>query len=169
MPAASWTATSPGAALASVRLDRCVREETATLESRREKAIEGWQRGRVEAANVDRLVEALDRDPEAAALGLSRSALGCQWMLDGWDELALVLAERGCWDADELRLALDLMGLPGVPTASSHPSASPAWAAALAVSAYEGHPDGVNEWDAFTRSPTRPLTPRRGSPRPPPC
>ena len=148
------------AALASVRLDRCVRTETATLRQRREYALAAWEHARVRDAGVDALANLLPADPSRAVRGLSRSVLGCEWLIEGWEGLALALAKAGCWDADQVREALDLLGLPGVPTVSHNSAASATWAAAMSVSAYEGFPDSVEEWERFHEVIDPPADPR---------
>ena len=77
------------AAMASVRLDRCVREETASLADIRARMLSRWQNQRVSRASVDFHARELATDPAAALRGLTATVLGCEWLLDRWDGLVL--------------------------------------------------------------------------------
>ena len=52
----------------------------------------------------------LDDDPAAAVRGLERSAFGCQWLIDSWEQLDAALVERGYWCETERDQAIRLIG-----------------------------------------------------------
>jgi len=140
------------AALASVRLDRCTRVETAALEGR-----QGWARhdDAVERRGRDAVqahAHALAHDPAGALSKLGATAAGCQWLRAEWAGLRAALADRGHWDEAELDRARLLLGLPRPPAAVAEPAAAALWRAALEA-----------------RPPSRPAEVARdsGRPRPP--
>ena len=103
------------AAMASVRLDRCVREETASLVDVRARALARWQAEREARAQVEAHAQILPTDPAAALRGLTRTVLGCAWLIARWEGLAATLQDRGAWGTSDLRLAAHLLGGAGIP------------------------------------------------------
>ncbi len=61
---------------------------------------------------VERLAATLKEDPAAAVRGLRRSAAGCRWLLEQWDDLKDDLDKHGAWIAPSRRdLAIRLRGM----------------------------------------------------------
>ena len=137
------------AAMASIRLDRCVRQETADLQDRHSHALRHWQAERDSRAQVEAHAQLLPTDPAAALSGLTRSVLGCDWLRGRWEDLTRAIAGRGYWDEGQVREVVALLGHRDAPTRSSDPSAARAWSANLAMSAYEGGAVALEEWERF--------------------
>ena len=103
------------AALASVRLDRCVRAETADLQARRDAALTRWDYERARNAQVDHWARVIASDPAAAVAGLRRTTPGCEWLTASWTEMAAEIEASGWWTPEEARRALGLLGRLGDP------------------------------------------------------
>ncbi|HEV3164700.1 MAG TPA: hypothetical protein VGZ22_11780 [Isosphaeraceae bacterium] len=95
-------------ALASVRLDRCAREEFTEIARRRQEAIDGWESQ--QARKAKRLADPLQDDPEETVASLQEFARGCDWLLARWDDLGEALAEAGTWDDAQTDQAIRLLG-----------------------------------------------------------
>ncbi len=97
------------AALASVRLRRCAREEAARLALRQRHAAADDEARRIE--ELEQLVERLPAEPTVVAPLLRQRPEGCDWMIDRWLVLGVSLRDRGEWSLAELIQALHLLGL----------------------------------------------------------
>ncbi len=117
------------AALASVRLDRCVRAETAAVQNRRAQALTQWHGDRQDHARIAVHSAKLNTEPALAVAGLQASARGCEWLIESWQDLAHLLAAEGFWDQKHTGQVLSLLGTP-TPEVTSR-----AWKACLALSA----------------------------------
>ena len=106
------------AATASVRLDACVRDETASRVEARDAALARWQAAREARARVEAHAGLLPTDPAAALGGLMGTVLGCEWLIGRWEDLDATLRERGAWTPADLLLAIHLLGLVGI---ADHP------------------------------------------------
>jgi hypothetical protein len=60
---------------------------------------------------VESLVATLKEDPASAIRGLRRTAAGCRWLLERWNDLKDELDDRGAWVASNRMLATRLQGL----------------------------------------------------------
>ncbi len=101
------------AALASVRLRRCARVESARLALRQRYAQMSDEARRIE--ELDALVERLPAEPTLAAPLLRQRPEGCDWMIDRWLLLGASLRDRAGWTLAELFQALHLLGLSSDP------------------------------------------------------
>ena len=73
-------------AMASIRLERCLVEETTHRLRRAERAEFYW--GPDQNVEAMKLVQRLPRKPELIAPKLRQSLRGCMWMLEEWRDLA---------------------------------------------------------------------------------
>jgi len=99
------------AALASVRLDRCVRAETAVLEERRALALEKWGVDRERRAQITHHAERWAHEPAETVAGLEATARGCEWLLAFWEYLAGLLRADGFWDQRHTARIVNLVGV----------------------------------------------------------
>ena len=107
------------AALLSVRMERCVRHEAASLSEKVRHAIDEYDEAKL--AEVASLAERLATEPETATRRLRKTSGGIAWMLARWAELRVVLndSEQDEW-ADEHREAAE--GLAGRKFDEARPS-----------------------------------------------
>ncbi len=97
-------------ALGAVRSQRCFHLEMTLTEANRQRDLERFDSDRAEAAEV--LGARLAEDPAATVLRLRRTAVGCDWLVDRWENLARGLDGGVCiWNEDDLARALDLLGV----------------------------------------------------------
>ena len=96
------------AALASVRVDCCVKVDESRLAERRRHAFTDWDKAR--DIQVAQWAEALDERPAEALRELKGMAEGCDWLHDQWDDLREVLDEAGTWDERQAEHALKMLG-----------------------------------------------------------
>jgi hypothetical protein len=95
--------------VASVRIDRCTREQSMVQSYQAERARTCW--------NADRQLEAgeiaagLSRRPSLVVRRLGRTRQGCEWMIEQWGELGLVHRVNLEWNEAQTSVALDLLGL----------------------------------------------------------
>jgi len=99
------------AALASVRLDRCVRAETAVLEERRRIALDRWGVERERRAQITHHAARWAHEPAETVAGLEATARGCEWLLDFWEYLAGLLRADGFWDQRHTARIVNLVGV----------------------------------------------------------
>lgn len=97
------------AALASVRVERCVRQELADLKRRKRRAQTRWEKKQEAALNLS--VEKLNTNPAEATRELHTTTRGCQWLILHWQRLSEALHALGGWDRDQADHAQRLLGL----------------------------------------------------------
>src|SRR6185312_10065419 len=73
------------------------------------RAEQFWELDRRSAA--EDLGARLSKDPARIARALRRSRQGADWLIERWDALARIARLRGPWNEDQIRLALDLLGV----------------------------------------------------------
>jgi hypothetical protein len=96
------------AVLASVRADRCARNEFAAIARKRRDALHNWQRR--QDRKIARLEKLMQTDPTAARAQLDDFASGCGWRVERWEELTKSLDADGQWTAEQANRALRLLG-----------------------------------------------------------
>jgi hypothetical protein len=104
------------AAIGSVRFERLQKAQAARLALHRTRATRTWDETR--AAEVLDLANLLLDDPAEATRRLQRTAEGCDYLWDSWDELKSKLDDLGSWDDYELASALRLLGWSTLPRAT---------------------------------------------------
>ncbi|HEV3166692.1 MAG TPA: hypothetical protein VGZ22_21885 [Isosphaeraceae bacterium] len=129
------------AALASVRVDRCARDEFAVIARKRRDALRNWQRR--QDWRISRLNPELEKSPEIARSQLEEFASGCGWLVEQWEELQQALDEAGHWTDDQARRALRLLG--GDPDRLDGIDARETPARSLWTHAQQLRPDAVGE------------------------
>ncbi len=149
-PVAAWLVAR--AAAQSVRLDRCRERECLALEANVAGAERDWLRRR--RAWARRLGHQLGSDPERLHARLTRSALGCDWLIARLDDLARDLAiPGGYWSTEEFVRALTLLGLEARRCGPDHPAVAPLWRLTLTA---QSRPDPAAV-DALLGTDTRAL------------
>ncbi|HEV3163953.1 MAG TPA: hypothetical protein VGZ22_07955 [Isosphaeraceae bacterium] len=96
------------AALASVRIDRCARNEFAVIAQKRRDVLRNWQRK--QDRRIERITQTLADTPARAKAQLEVFASGCGWLAEQWEELLQALENPGHWSADQTAQALRLLG-----------------------------------------------------------
>ena len=128
-------------ALLSVRMDRCARQEAASLSEKVRHAVDAYDEAQL--AEIAGLADRLASEPETATRWLRKTSGGITWMLARWEELRLVLNDRDRdeW-ADEHRMAAE--GLVGRKLDKVRPSR---WAAL--TDGLDGIWDGLDAADGL--------------------
>ncbi len=98
------------AAMESVRVERCQRQEADQRTLLAMRAEHSWDE--VRSLDAAELAERLSRKPALVSRQLRRTAQGCEILLERWALLTLILHASGGWDDAQQALALDLMGVP---------------------------------------------------------
>src|ERR1700737_189526 len=70
------------AVLATVRIDRCARNEFAAIDQKRREAIRNWQRR--QDRRIAKHARKLRTDPAAGTKNLEAFASGCGWKVEQW-------------------------------------------------------------------------------------
>src|SRR3954451_8126971 len=96
------------AVFATVQSRRCERFYAATASEQVRQAEETWDCD--QERELERLKKLLRVDPAEAMLDLKRSARGCRWVLDQWDNLLAFLESDGCWTPSQRDTASRLLG-----------------------------------------------------------
>ena len=96
------------ALLASWRVDRCLRHETATLTKQILDAQDGLDE--TEQEEAEQLTFVLRGAPAETCRKLRRTVTGCRWLIGRWKQLQLILRTRKYWDFSERNHALNLLG-----------------------------------------------------------
>jgi hypothetical protein len=95
--------------VASVRIDRCTREQSSVQSYQADRARSCWDDDR--QLEADEIAAGLARRPSLVVRRLGRTRQGCEWMMHQWEELALVLHVNLQWDEPQTSTALDLLGI----------------------------------------------------------
>jgi hypothetical protein len=95
-------------AIASVRLESCVKFDLAQIARRRRRAWVRWEQRQRQA--VDLFSGRLDDDPAHAVERLETLSLGCDWLAAHWKMLADTLTNAGCWSRAHVEFAIRLLG-----------------------------------------------------------
>jgi hypothetical protein len=95
--------------VASVRIDRCTREQSRVQSYQADRARSCWDDDR--QLEADEIAAGLARRPSLVVRRLGRTRQGCEWMMHQWEELALVLHVNLQWDEPQTSTALDLLGI----------------------------------------------------------
>ncbi|MEO6807618.1 MAG: hypothetical protein ABI353_00705, partial [Isosphaeraceae bacterium] len=119
------------AAIGSVRFERLQQAQDARLALHRSTAVRTWDETR--AAEVQELATLLLDDPAEATRRLQRTAEGCDYLWDAWDDLKTTLDDVGSWDDDELASAVRLFGWSTLPKATDRGPAALITGSALGV------------------------------------
>jgi len=96
--------------VSSVKIDRCRAHESALRTRQAARAAFCWE--------IDREIDAEDlgarlaKSPARVSRQLVGGKQGCAWMIARWEGLGRVLEAKGDWNEPQLRLALDLLGVP---------------------------------------------------------
>ncbi|HEV3163823.1 MAG TPA: hypothetical protein VGZ22_07265 [Isosphaeraceae bacterium] len=122
-------------AMASSRLEKCAKKEHAQLAKCRRQAILRWEKKQILAA--DQAIDALEKQPAEAVAALMETTVGCEWLLDEWQALALLLDEQGFWIHTEASHALRLLGQDATATLTL-PTAAALWEHAYMLGAGGG-------------------------------
>lgn len=88
------------AALASVRLDRCARNEFAAIAQKRRATLRNWQRR--QDRRIKRILKDFADDHTAARAELEDFASGCGWLVELWQDLLEALDEPAGWNDEQL-------------------------------------------------------------------
>jgi len=101
------------AAAAAVRIRMCQRIETETQLDVKRAAVTDWEDRKRNAirAKASRLKE----DPAELVAELERTAFGCDWLINRWNDLRRPLEANGEWTVEDLRRATRLKGMPITP------------------------------------------------------
>jgi hypothetical protein len=108
------------AALASVRMERCVKKDLAEVARRRRRARKRWEQRQERAVN--RAASLIDTDPGQAIEQLEATSLGCHWLIERWLDLGAFLEEPGWWDIKQTCFAMRLLGKDHKKTPAKDPS-----------------------------------------------
>jgi len=119
------------AAIASVRLDRCVRRESAVISRAVDKAAATWDE-RAESRQLELIREFSDEKPGAAPR-MQRTVAGCDWLLRAWSLQAGEVRRAGFLDIPSLRFALRQIDVFKAPVETDQSDASKLWGAGLAA------------------------------------
>jgi hypothetical protein len=95
--------------VASVRIDRCTREQSRVQSYQAERARTCWDADR--QLEADENAAGLARRPSLVVRRLGRTRQGCEWMMHQWEELGLVLLVNLQWDEAQTSAVLDLLGI----------------------------------------------------------
>ena len=117
------------AAVASVRLDRCVRRECATLAELVAGAGDEWDRSRRDAAH--RAAADLMAAPAASVAALNRTTAGLDWLIARWQGVEAQVRRDGALPLANLLYVLRLLGTAKPPLASDGNAASAFWGMGL--------------------------------------
>ena len=94
--------------VASVRLDRCSREQFALRSYESDRARLAWDADRErDAAETGK---GMTRNPTLVVRRLSCTKQGCEWMIREWQELDMAYKVNLEWDEPRTSRALDLLG-----------------------------------------------------------
>lgn len=104
----SWVVTE--IALASLRIDRCERNERRLRDKKSLGAELFWEDDKKLEASL--LGEQLGTRPEIVLEQLRRTPQGCEWLMSRWAMLAHVADTKTVWDRAQTELAFDLLGTP---------------------------------------------------------
>jgi hypothetical protein len=120
------------ASLASVRVDRCARQEQARLTERVKKGLITWEAG--ERTGAAAIGLNLDRDPHATVQKLGADAFGCEWLIAQWRTLEQTLRTRKHWSKTDLLRALHLLEVAQAPTVhDANTNVATIWGMGLSV------------------------------------
>jgi hypothetical protein len=95
--------------VASVRSDRCTREQSSLQSYQAERARTCWNDDR--QLEADEIAAGLARRPSLVVRRLGRTRQGCEWMMHQWEELHLVFIVNLEWNEAQTSTALDLLGI----------------------------------------------------------
>ena len=118
--------------LASVRVDRCAREEQVQFLNRVAGTTRKWDEGRLQL--VDEEVKQIDTRPAMVVEHLLSVSLGCDWLMQQWQRLEQSWITDGHWKAATLTRVLRLLGQAGLPTSQSSPELVALWKNVLGAS-----------------------------------
>jgi hypothetical protein len=96
------------AALANVRMRRCVKHDLAGLSRRKRRALKRWDAR--QQRNLGRCLDLFEIEPAQAVRELELTSLGCVWMIEQWKELGKTIDRCGSWDDEQAVLAVRLRG-----------------------------------------------------------
>ena len=91
------------AALASVRMDRCARNEFTVVLRKREDRMFLWQHN--QDRRINRAYKKFNDDPRAARVKLTSFASGCGWLAERWRGLLKAIEGEGAWTDTQLNSA----------------------------------------------------------------
>jgi hypothetical protein len=92
------------AALASVRMDRCARNECSAALRLREETMHLWQYN--QDRRIDRAFKKFNENPKAARGRLTSFASGCGWLAGKWKGLLKAIDGEGVWTDAQLNHAV---------------------------------------------------------------
>jgi hypothetical protein len=95
--------------VASVRVDRCTREQSSVQSYQAERARTCWNADR--QLEADEIAASLSKRPSLVIRRLGRTRQGCEWMMHQWEELHLVFVVNLEWNEAQTSTALDLLGI----------------------------------------------------------
>jgi hypothetical protein len=95
--------------VASVRIDRCTREQSRVQSYQADRARTCWDADR--QLEADEIAASLARRPSLVVRRLGRTRQGCEWMMHQWEELHLVFVVNLGWNESQTSTALDLLGI----------------------------------------------------------
>ena len=97
-------------AMISVRMERCVRQETASLT--KQMLLAEQTEADAHRDELQALVDGMSQEPEAAYRKLQRSPRGLAWMITQWEDLKADLAhpDRYRWNQSRIERAENLIG-----------------------------------------------------------
>ena len=120
------------AALASVRVDRCAREEQVQFLDRVAGTTRKWNEGRLQL--VEEEAKQIDTRPAMVVEHLLSVSLGCDWLMQQWQLLERSWITDGHWKAATLTRVLRLLGQAALPTLQSSPELVALWKNVLGAS-----------------------------------
>ena len=95
--------------VASIRMDRCSREQSKVRSYQAERARTCWNADR--ELEADEIAAGLSKRPSLVVRRLGRTRQGCEWLMHQWNELGLVLHVNQQWDEAQSSTAYDLLGI----------------------------------------------------------
>ena len=93
---------------ATLLADRCQQFHAAQLDQQIREAP--LLQAKSQLDEIDRLDALLDKDPLRAVGQLRRTAHGCRWLINRWQQLADALEQNGHWQKGHLNSAIHLSG-----------------------------------------------------------
>ncbi len=93
----------------SVRIERCNADDVSLRARMVDRAKTAWDDDRRVAA--EELGKGLHSRPSLVSRKLQMSPQGCDWLIERWQSLALVIESRAEWDDGHQDLARDLLGI----------------------------------------------------------
>ncbi|HEV3163443.1 MAG TPA: hypothetical protein VGZ22_05340 [Isosphaeraceae bacterium] len=124
-------------ALATVRLEKCTRKESAEDARRQRKALNRWDMKQL--AVVEETLGCFEDDPVECFRDLTSTSFGCDWLMAEWQELDEQLIAQNDWTYEQAIHAFRLFGQePKLPIDQLEGPAVDLWRHALHLGTAQG-------------------------------